>query len=73
MSEQQRKKYPRTSALNRRIDYYPRPSYEALVKAYADDKGISRSAVVDMGVKLFFDTLNTGEKQRILRQAKNQF
>ena len=68
-----KKKYACTIAQQRRIQYYPRPTYEALVKAYAAETGESRSAVVEMGVKLFFDTMPQERKQALLRQAKNKF
>lgn len=69
MSE--KKKYNQTIALKRRIDYYPRPTYEMLVKAYAKETGESKSAVVEMGVKLFFDSMPQEKRNRLL--AKNSF
>ena len=51
----------------RRVPYYPRPHYERLIKAYAVDKDMSRSSVVELGVKLFFDTLSMQEKERLLK------
>jgi len=66
-------KKPKSVAHDRRIDYYPRPLYSQLVKAYADAHDMSRSAVVEMGVKLLFDTMPQEKKQQIMRAAKNGF
>ena len=66
-------KKPKSVAHDRRIDYYPRPLYSQLVKAYADAHDMSRSAVVEMGVKLLFDTMPQEKKQQIMRTAKNGF
>ena len=66
-------KKPKSVAHDRRIDYYPRPLYGQLVKAYAAEHGMSRSAVVEMGVKLLFDTMPQDKKQQVLRAAKNSF
>jgi hypothetical protein len=54
----------------RRIPYYPRPHYERLVKAYADKHNMSRSSVVELGVKLFFDTLPAHEREMLLKSVK---
>ena len=66
-------KKTKSVAHDRRIDYYPRPLYSQLVKAYADAHDMSRSAVVEMGVKLLFDTMPQEKKQQIMRTAKNGF
>jgi hypothetical protein len=54
----------------RRIPYYPRPHYEILVKSYALNHGMSRSSVVELGVKLFFDTLPSHERELLLKSEK---
>lgn len=64
-------KKPISIAHKRRIDYYPRPTYEMLVKAYAEETGESKSAVVEMGVKLFFDSMPQEKRAKLL--AKNRF
>jgi hypothetical protein len=64
-------KKPISIAHKRRIDYYPRPTYEKLVKAYAQETGESKSAVVEMGVKLFFDSMPQDKRNKLL--SKNSF
>ncbi len=62
----------RSSALNRRISYYPRPKNEALVKSYAEQHDMSRSELLDTAVTRFFDNLPTTERERLLNKFSNK-
>lgn len=69
---QEKKKYPRSIALERRVEVYPRPAYFTLIEAYAKETGETKSAVVCSAVKLFFDSLPQERRQRLM-SSKNNF
>jgi hypothetical protein len=60
----------RSSSLERRVQYYPKPRYEALIDSYAKDLNVSKSSVIGMGVKLFFDTMPAHKREELLRDQK---
>lgn len=52
----------------RRVSYYASPRNNNLVQAYAEIKGMSKSSVIDMAAKNFFDALPESERRLLLRQ-----
>jgi hypothetical protein len=58
----------RSSSLDRRISYYPHPSYFQLVKAYAYNLRRSSSEITEEIIKPFFDKMTDREKDQLLKR-----
>lgn len=66
-----KKKYPKSDALNREVQYYPQPKYFNLVKGYAALNETSRSDTTNIAIKLFFDQMPAEERERYIIAANN--
>lgn len=61
---------PKSIALERRVQCYPSPHYHILVNGYAIEYDLSKSNVICLGIKLFFDSLPAHERERLIKSGK---
>ena len=72
MSDQNQLKQ-KSAALQRHVQAYPPPKYFGLILAMAKCDAISKSEVINIAVKQYFDNLPQDEKTRIIQQSKNTY
>lgn len=60
-------------ALQRNIHAYPPPKYYTLVDAMSKCREISKSEVVSIALKEYFDRMPEGERQTILTLGRNHY
>lgn len=70
MSEPTKQK---SAALLRHVQSYPPPKYFGLILAMAKCDEISKSEVINIAVKQYFDSMPTEERMRIIQQSKNSY
>ena len=63
----------RSSALDRRVQFYPPPKYSELTRAYSKVNEMKDSEVAKIALKEFFDRMPEAERRRILTQSKHSY
>lgn len=63
----------KSTALERRLQGYPPPKYHRLTEAYAKATGVTKSEVVTIALKNFFDRMPEGERARIISASKHHY
>lgn len=62
-----------SSSHQRTIKAYPTPKYFNLVDSLSKSEGISRSEVVSVALKSYFDNMPEEQRQRIATNSKNSY